>query len=38
MSEAKNVSRAQQVERGLLAASRLDDEQLFAQYRTDPDG
>ena len=38
MSEAKNVSRSQQVERELTAVSRLDDAQLFEKYRTEAEG
>ncbi len=38
MSERKNDNHAQEVERNLVAVSRLDDEQLFEKYRTEPDG
>ena len=38
MSERKNDSRAREVEQNLLTVSRLDDEQLFEKYRTEPDG
>ena len=38
MSENKGDSRAQAVERNLIAVSRLDDRQLFTEYRTDPEG
>ena len=38
MSERRNDSRAQEVERNLLTVSRLNDEQLFEKYRTEPDG
>ena len=38
MAEAKNDNRAREVERELINVSRLDDEQLFAKYRTEPDG
>jgi len=38
MSEHKTENRAQEVERSLIAVSRLNDEQLFEKYRTDPEG
>ncbi len=38
MSERKSDNRAQEVERNLIAISRLNDEQLFEKYQTDPDG
>ena len=38
MSERRNDSRAREVEQNLLTVSRLDDEQLFEKYRTEPDG
>ena len=38
MSERRNDSRAQEVERNLIAVSRLSDEQLFEKYRTEADG
>ena len=34
MPEHKNDQRAQEVERNLIAVSRLNDEQLFEKYRT----
>ena len=38
MAEKKNDNHAQETERELIAVSRLDDGQLFAKYRTEPDG
>ena len=38
MADKKDSSRKQEVEERLIAASRLDDAQLFAKYRTEPDG
>jgi Mg2+-importing ATPase len=38
MSEAKNASRSQEVERELIAVSRLDDAQLYEKYRTEEEG
>ena len=38
MSEQKNISRAQEVERELIAISRLDDGQLFEKYHTEAEG
>ena len=38
MSEAKNTGRSQEVERELIAVSRLDDAQLYEKYRTEAEG
>ena len=38
MAERKNENRSQEVERNLIDVSRLDDEQIFEKYKTEPDG
>ncbi len=38
MAEQKNENRSREVEKNLIAISRLSDEQLFEKYRTDPEG
>ena len=38
MSERKNDNRAREVEQNLISVSRLNDEQLFEKFKTDPEG
>ena len=38
MAEQKNENRSREVERELIAISRLNDEELFEKFQTDPEG